>query len=96
MYITPSTFESDTSESTFIDRLVLAFTEQAKQKQRGEKHVMLPCVQGYDTKWIVIDYGSSFLFIFHFKVLIFFYIFLCGVCSNCLLYWCREVCSTCA
>ena len=37
--------------------------------------MMLPCVQGYDTKWIVIDYGSSFLFFFHFKVLIFFIYF---------------------
>lgn len=37
--------------------------------------MMLPCVQGYDTKWIVIDYGSCF----YFKGLIFFFIFLCGV-----------------
>lgn len=57
-----------------LKNIAQALVYRAKQKQRGEKHVMLPCVQGYDTKWIVIDYGSSFLFIFHFKVLIFFYI----------------------
>ena len=50
-------------------RIAVLTIEQAKQKQRGEKHVMLPFVQGYDTKWIVIDYGSSF----YFKVLIFLY-----------------------
>ncbi|KAF3523003.1 hypothetical protein F2Q69_00050953 [Brassica cretica] len=41
-----------------LKNIALALVYRAKQKQRGEKHVMLPCVQGYDTKWIVIDYGK--------------------------------------
>ncbi|KAG2321968.1 hypothetical protein Bca52824_015181 [Brassica carinata] len=41
-----------------LKNIAQALVYRAKQKQRGEKHVMLPCVQGYDTKWIVIDYGK--------------------------------------
>ncbi|CAN6937646.1 unnamed protein product [Brassica oleracea] len=60
-----------------LKNIAQALVYRAKQKQRGEKHVMLPCVQGYDTKWIVIDYGSCF-FCFHFKVLIFFFFCCCN------------------
>lgn len=39
--------------------VLLLFHSQAKQKQKGAKHVTFPSVQGYNTKWIVIDYGNT-------------------------------------
>ncbi|CAH8362855.1 unnamed protein product [Eruca vesicaria subsp. sativa] len=41
-----------------LKNIAQALVYKAKQKQKGAKHLMLPSVQGYDTKWIVIDYGK--------------------------------------
>ncbi|CAN8243805.1 unnamed protein product [Cochlearia groenlandica] len=41
-----------------LRNIAQALIYRAKQKQKGAKHVMLPSVQGYDSKWIVIDYGK--------------------------------------
>ncbi|AEE34671.1 Lojap-related protein [Arabidopsis thaliana] len=41
-----------------LRNIAQALVYRAKQKQKGAKHVMLPSVQGYNSKWIVIDYGK--------------------------------------
>lgn len=53
--------------------------------------MMLPCVQGYDTKWIVIDYGSCFVL----QSLDFFLFKYFAVVIVIFLDSCREVCGTC-
>lgn len=70
------------SDSEECDHLVL-FHSQAKQKQKGAKHVMLPSVQGYNSKWIVIDYGScSYGCVFvTYKSWIFIVFWDCGGCN---------------
>ncbi|KAL1216418.1 Protein Iojap-related [Cardamine amara subsp. amara] len=41
-----------------LKNIAQALVYRAKQKQIGAKHVTLPSVQGYNSKWIVIDYGK--------------------------------------
>ncbi|XP_010415339.1 PREDICTED: protein Iojap-related, mitochondrial-like [Camelina sativa] len=41
-----------------LKNIAQALVYKAKQKQKGAKHIMLPSVQGYDSKWVVIDYGK--------------------------------------
>ncbi|KFK41170.1 hypothetical protein AALP_AA2G094800 [Arabis alpina] len=41
-----------------LRNIAQALVYKAKQKQKGAKQIMLPSVQGYNTKWIVIDYGK--------------------------------------
>ncbi|CAH2065941.1 unnamed protein product [Thlaspi arvense] len=41
-----------------LKNIAQALIYRAKQKQIGAKHVRLPSVQGYNSKWIVIDYGK--------------------------------------
>ncbi|ESQ28535.1 hypothetical protein EUTSA_v10019173mg [Eutrema salsugineum] len=41
-----------------LKNIAQALIYRAKQKQIGAKHVKLPSVQGYNSKWIVIDYGK--------------------------------------
>ncbi|VVB14840.1 unnamed protein product [Arabis nemorensis] len=41
-----------------LRNIAQALVYRAKQKQKGAKQIMLPSVQGYHSKWIVIDYGK--------------------------------------
>ncbi|EOA35764.1 hypothetical protein CARUB_v10020997mg [Capsella rubella] len=41
-----------------LRNIAQALVYRTKQKQKGAKHIMLPSVQGYNSKWIVIDYGK--------------------------------------
>ncbi|XP_010437133.1 PREDICTED: protein Iojap-related, mitochondrial isoform X2 [Camelina sativa] len=41
-----------------LKNIAQALVYKTKQKQKDAKHIMLPSVQGYDSKWIVIDYGK--------------------------------------